>query len=125
MKDYQATVVNCTKELTAKERIALKDTSNATKLDSVVNVGEKFNIDVDYVATIEVHNSLAENQDYTIFVVVDKSGEKYITGSQSFITSYYNIESEMENESEPWTIDVYKVESKNYKGRYFLTCSIA
>lgn len=125
MKEYEAKVVHCTKELTAKERIAIKDTSNATKLDAVVEVGEKFNIDVDYVATIDVHNPLAENQDYTLFVIVDKGGNKYATGSESLMSSYLNIASEMENESEPWTIDVYKVESKNYKGRYFLTCSIA
>ena len=35
MNGYKATVKECSKELTVKERIMLKDTSNAKSLDAI------------------------------------------------------------------------------------------
>ena len=124
MEGYEVKVRSCTKTLNGKERVAIKDISNATKLDSVVTPTERVEIIPDYTAILDVHNENAENKDYTIFVIVDKNGAKYITSSVSFITSYNNIAEEMKNEKEEWGIEVYKIESKNFKGRYFLTCSI-
>lgn len=121
---YEVTIKESSKNLTGKERVAIKDITNAHKLDSVVEVGQKFEIIPSYTALLEVHNENAENTDYTIFVIVDENGEKYITSSTSFIASYKGITEEMKDETEQWGIEAYKVESKNFKGRYFLTCSI-
>ena len=124
MENYKVTIKNCSKELTGKEKVAIKDITDAIKLDSIVTPNEAITIYPEFIATLEVHNENAENKDYQIFVIVDKDGKKYITSSESFISSYKNIEEEMEDEDEDWGVKVYKVESKNFKGRHFITCSI-
>lgn len=130
MNGYKATVRECSKELTAKERIILKDTSNAESLDILTQEanfnGKKVLINVDYYATLEIHNEKSDNKDYINFIVVDKDGKKYVTGSQSFISSFTDIVEEMTEAGETdITIEVYRKESKNYKGKDFITCSIA
>ena len=130
MNDYKATVRECSKEITVKERIMLKDTSNAISLDALTQEAsfnnEKVLIDVDYYAIIDIHNEKSDNIDYINFVVVDKNGTKYITGSDSFIRTFIDIVDEMTSAGETdITIEVYRKESKNYKGKDFITCSIA
>lgn len=124
MENYKVTIKNSTKELTGKEKVAIKDITDAVKLDSLVTPDTTAEIYPDYTAVLEVHNENADNKDYNIFVIVDKDGEKYITSSESLISSFENIQEEMKDEDEEWGIKVYKVESKNFKGRYFITCSI-
>lgn len=130
MKGYKATVRECSKELSVKERIMLKDTSNAESLDMLTQEAnfndQKVLINVDYYATLDIHNEKSEDKDYINFIVVDKDGEKYITGSQSFISTFTDIVEEMTEAGETdITIEVYRKESKNYKGKDFITCSIA
>ena len=124
MEGYEVKVAECSKNLSGKERVAIKDITNAVKLDSAIEPNATLEIIPDFTATLEVHNENAENKDYVIFVIVAKDGTKYITSSQSFISSFKGIAQEMENEAEEWGIEAYKIESKNFKGRYFLTCSI-
>ncbi len=124
MEGYEVKVRECSKNLNGKERVAIKDISNAVKLDTIVTPTDRVEIVPDYTAILDVHNENAENKDYTIFVIIDKNGTKYITSSNSFISSFNNIAEEMKNEEEDWGIEVYKIESKNFKGRYFLSCSI-
>lgn len=129
MNTYKATVRECSKEITVKERIMLKDTSNATSLDTLTQEAdfnnEKVIINVDYYAILDIHNEKSDNKDYVNFIVVDKSGEKYVTGSQPFITSFIGIVEEMTEAGETEiVIEVYRKESKNYKGKDFITCSI-
>ena len=130
MNGYKATIKECSKELTVTERIMLKDTSNAKSLDVITQEAsfnnEKVIINVDYYATLDIHNEKSDNKDYINFIVVDKDGEKYVTGSQSFISSFTDIVDEMLDAGETdITIEVYRKESKNYKGKDFITCSIA
>lgn len=130
MKGYKATVRECSKELSVKERIMLKDTSNAESLDMLTQEAnfndQKVLINVDYYATLDIHNEKSEDKDYINFIVVDKDGKKYITGSQSFISTFTDIVEEMTEAGETdITIEVYRKESKNYKGKDFITCSIA
>ena len=124
MEGYEVRLVVSSKQLTGKERVAIKDISNAVKLDQVITENEHLTIDVDYTAELSIHNEKAENKDYKVFVIIAKDGTKYITSSESFISSYKNIEEEMSQETEEWALDVYKIPSKNYKGRSFITCSI-
>ena len=123
MSDYLVTVAQASKELTAKEKIHLKDTTNAVKLDEVTQT-EPVTIYPQMYAVLDIHNEKSENVDYKNYVVVDKDGTKYVTGSNSFWSSFMGIATEMENEDEEWGIQVYHKESKNYKGKEFITCSI-
>lgn len=129
MTGYTVEITETSRELTAKERVALKDTSNAVSLDSAVDTAEGGKViikPVDY-AVLSIHNDNAkegENKDYINFVIVDDKGIKYVTGSDAFYSSFKNIYDEMKNETEEWALECYKKPSKNYTGKGFITCSI-
>lgn len=123
MTGYEVTIKEVSKELTAKERIMLKDTTDCIKLDKATQEAPVI-IDVDFYAELEIHNEKAEDKDYANYVVVAKDGQRYVTGSQSFWSSFLNIYEEMKNESEPWSIKAYRMASKNRQGKDFITCSI-
>lgn len=122
---YKVTIKETNRELSARERIKIKDTTNAIKLDGV-DPEEKLVFFPDYYAILEIENDKADTKDkkYNQFVVVDKSGTKYVTGSKSFFESFIDIYNEMKEETEPYEIEVYKMPTKNYTGKYFITCSI-
>ena len=123
MEDYKVEIKESSKDLSARERISLKDTTNAIKLDEALAEGDVIITPVDY-AILSIHNEKAEDKDYENYIIVDKSGTKYVTGSSSFWSSFIEIYEEMKDEDEEYSILAYRVESKNYKGKYFLTCSI-
>lgn len=124
MEGYKISISEVSKELTARERIMLKDTSNAVKLDEAANGDTHLVITPAAYAVIDIHNEKSDNVDYKNYIIMDASGTKYVTGSPSFWSSFIEIWEEMENESEEYSIEVYKMDSKNYKGKQFLTCSI-
>lgn len=123
MENYKVEIKESSKELSARERISLKDTTNAIKLDEALAEGDVIITPVDY-AILGIHNEKADDKDYENYIIVDKSGTKYVTGSNSFWNSFIEIYEEMKHEDEEYSILAYRVESKNYKGKYFLTCSI-
>lgn len=125
---YKAKVTDASRELTAKEKIMLKDTSNAFSLDELTQEAqfnnEKLILNIDYYVTIDVHNDKADDKDYQQFILVDKDGKKYYTGSTSFINNFIDIFEELTEAAEEVTIEIYRKESKNYKGKEFITCSV-
>lgn len=125
MEGYKAVVARASKELSAKEKIMLKDMSDAVKLDDAVKE-QAIVIKPEFYAIINVHNEKSDTKDYTKIVIVDgDSGIKYTTGSMPFITTFEDIMQEMEDAGETdFSLKVYAKESKNYKGKYFITCSI-
>lgn len=130
MENYTAKIIETTHELTAREKILMRDTTNARKIDNEVdlcaNSGETFIITpVDYVI-LQIHNEKSKDRkDYNNYLIIDKDGNKYVTGSPSFWTAFKEIWDEMKSESdEEFQIMIYKVPSKNYNGKDFITCSI-
>ena len=124
MIGYSVKVVECTKDLTAKERVKIKDTTNAIKLDEATQ-GGAIVIDYDYHAVLAIHNEKLDDPDYRQYVVVDTAGNKYVTGSESFFTAMTEIVDEMSAAGETdYELEVYRIDSKNYKGKQFITCSI-
>lgn len=125
-KDFSVTIKEASKELSAIERIKLKDLTDAKNINNLVDSEGEQLIDVDMFALLEVHNERSDDKDYEQFLIVAKDGSKYYTGSGSFIEAFYNIYDELKQEGiEDYTIKCYGVESKNYKGRFFLSCSLA
>lgn len=123
-KDYEVKINTVSKELTARERVMLKDTRNAVKLDEAVK-DTPLVISPAYYAVLDVHNEKSkEDKDFQNFVVVDTAGNKYVTGSTSFFEAFTEIVEEMSGTGEDYEIEIYKLDSKNYKGKQFITCSI-
>ena len=125
MTGYSVKIEKASKELTKKERVMLKDTSDALKLDDVIH-GEPIIINPDYWVMLMVHNEKSDNVDYPVYLIVDKDGTKYVTGSEAFWTTFSDIWDEMTEDGieEEWELKCYKLDSKNYKGKQFLTCSV-
>lgn len=121
---YAAKVIESSKELSPKERIKLKDTGNAVKMDMVLDGEEPLVITPVMYAILSVHNDKADDPDYQQYMVVDESGTKFVTGSTSFWNSFIEIWTEMKDEEEEWMLEIYKKDSKNYSGKKFITCSI-
>lgn len=126
MTNYTTSITESSKELSVREKIKLKDLTSAIAIDKVVEPEKPLVIAPDFYAYLSVHNEkLPENeQDYKTMVIVDKSGTKYYTGSDSAISSFVDIFDEMIDTAEPFEIEFYKKESKNYSGKHFITCSL-
>lgn len=126
MNGFEVKITETTANLDAKMRVKLKDITNAIKLDEVTSVDDYFYITpVDY-AILDVHNENSDNKDYKLFIIIDVNGDKYVTGSPSFLNAFMAIWDEMKDEEKgSWKIGAYKRDSKNYKGKTFMTCSLA
>lgn len=123
---YTVKIEEVSRELSAKERIMFKDTTNAIKLDELTQESaEKVIVSPAIYGVLAIHNEKSEqNKDYKNFIIIDKDGTKYVTSSESFWNSFKDIADEMGGETEEWSIEVYRVPSKNFKGKEFLNCSI-
>lgn len=126
MTGYDVKIIETSKELTARERIMVKDTSNAISLDEITQnpEGGAVVLNVAAYAVLAVHNEKSDSKDYTKYLLIDESGNKYVTGSESFWEAFKAIWDEMADAGEAYSIEVYRLESKNYKGKSFITCSI-
>lgn len=110
------------KELTKKEKAMLKDLTDCTVLGTEVEASE-FDIIIHpaFYAILSVHNDALSEPDYEVYVIVDRDGTKYQTSSDSFITSFRDIISDMEDEDpETWAVKVTLKPSKNRTGKSFL-----
>lgn len=123
MQGYAVSVVETSKELTGKQKIQLKDTTDCVRLDQATLEGNVI-IDVDFWAELSIHNEKSDDKDYTNYVVVDKSGVRYVTGSEAFWSAFRNIFDDMSECDEEWTLKVYRKPSKNRQGKDFITCSV-
>ena len=129
MEGYSVSIRETSKQLSAKERIKVKDNTQAISLEAVTQQGDFILYFDDYVI-LDVHNEKAKegnSKDYVKYIVIDKAGTAYTTGSESFFTSLKSIMEEMEAEApdEEYSVTVYRRESKNYKGKTFITCGIS
>lgn len=126
-RNYIVEISECSKELSVKEKIMLKDISNAVRIDEALNESDSFIISpVDY-AVLKIHNEKSKNdKDYIKYVILDISGTKYVTGSNSFFNSFMDIYNEMKQEApgEEFGLEIFKRDSKNYNGKYFISCSL-
>lgn len=127
MNGYSVKVQQSSKQLTPREKLMCSDTTNAVKLDDVVKPNEPYRIEPESYCVLAVHNESADNnKDYNVYLIFSTDGTKYVTGSESFWNSFSDIWETMheEDSEEKFAIECYKIESKNYKGKFFLTCSI-
>ena len=107
------------KELTARDRVKIKDTSAMVKLDEATQKGN-LTITPDYFAVLTI--TTEEYGQREAYVVVDKDGTFYYTGSSSFMSAFSEIYDEMIGED--YQICVYRQPSKKREGKDFITCTI-
>ena len=125
--NYKVTINYCSKELSAVEKIKVKDLSDCVKLDAVTKTEGQILIDPAFYAVVDVHNEKSDDKDYKNYIIVDKNGTKYYTGSESFWSSFTNIMDELSDAGveDGVMIKAYRLPSKNREGKDFITCSLA
>lgn len=123
MIGFEAKIREASKELSAKERVKFKDITNAVQLDDATKENPLV-IAPDFYVILDIHNERSKDKDYVKYIVVDKGGNKFVTGSESFFSSFKSIFDDMDDTDEDYEIEVYRRPSKNHKGKEFLTCSI-
>lgn len=123
-EDYSAKITYSTRALTVREKIKFKRAIDVVKLDEETKA-EPVQIDVDVALSVKVHNEKSESKDYERYIVVDKDGTIYTTGSESFWRSFLDIFEELTDAGEEeCIIKVVRIPSKNYVGRDFLNCQL-
>lgn len=123
MADFEIKLRESSEELTKRNLVKMKDMTNATQLDKAIENGASVAIDVSMYAIFDVHNEHArDKKDYVKLVLVDKVDNKYVTGSETFMRNFLDIWNDMDGEDV--SIEVYGVDSKNYPGKQFVTCSL-
>ena len=124
MADYKATVEAASWEMSAREKLRYTDFTDVIQIDEATQAGDII-IDVDKWVVVMVHNEKSDTIGYKKYVIIDKEGQVYVTGSESFWRSFIEIYEVMSDEEEKvYSIKAYRRESKNYKGKDFLTCRI-
>lgn len=121
---YLVTIEETSMEnLSNRDRVMLKDTGDAIAIDEALSdENSSLEIAVKDYAVLNVHNEKADDKDYNKFIIISTGGQKYVTGSSTFFRSFKDIYAEMIGED--FSIKVYKKPSTNYKGKFFLSCSI-
>lgn len=117
---FTVTIIKASQELTARQKIQLKDTAECISLDrwSQEPGASEQVIPVDGFVVLAIHNERAKGDtDYEQLVILS-GNDKYITGSNSFRSSFLDIYEEMQNDPEPWGIRVIRRTSKNYAGEF-------
>lgn len=120
--NFKVTIKEASKELTAKERVSLKNTTGAFRIDELVTPEEPIVITPWFWAVLNVENEASTDKEYEQYVIVTTNGDKYLTGSQTFFRSFKSIWEDMAGED--FDLKIFKLPSKNFQGRYFLTCDI-
>lgn len=118
-------ILETSKQLTAKERVSLRNLADAVKLDEAISEGgEDVIINPAWYAHIAVTPEGLDT--YHKYVIRDADGTTYTTGSESFWSSFVPICEEMsaEDTGEPWAVRAFKAPSKNRQGKYFISCDV-
>ena len=119
---YTAEIVKCNRELSKKEKVMYKNASDCKRLDDETTKNGSLVIRPELWMELSVHNDKAKNPDYTQYIIVDRDGTSYLTGSENFYNNFISIAEEMEGEE--FEVEVYRKPSKNFSGKEFLTCKL-
>lgn len=120
---YEAKIVGTSMNLTAKERVMYKDVQSCVKIDQATQV-EPLMVNVKGYVELEINNDKATPTTYSNYVIIDQSGDRYVTGSASFWSAFKNIWDEMAEVNEPWTLKIYRLPSKKRQDKEFITCAV-
>lgn len=124
MKEYRAEIKSSSMELSKKDRIRYRQAAEALPLEELCR-SEALVIHNPQWIVVHVENDKAKdgmNKEYDTYLIVDEDGTYYKTGSESLFSELSVIHEEMEGEE--YDIKVFQSPSKNYKDKFFLTCTV-
>ena len=125
MEGYSVKIISSSlTNLTAKQRVMLKDTTNAIKIDDCVTPEDPIVLDISDYVVLQINNVNSDDKEYKQYMYITSDGLKYVSGSESLYTSFIDIYEEMKESNEEYQIKIYKMPSKNYSNKHFITCSI-
>lgn len=123
---YDFTIKESSRELSKKDKAKLVNLAGIISLDKCVPNDKEIIIKpIDYVI-IDVHNENSKNnKDYSNYIIFTEDGQVYRTGSTSFWESFKMVWDIFNDESgkEEFELCIYKSPSKNYEGKFYLTCT--
>lgn len=120
---FTAKLLASTRTLSKKEEIIVRDLSDTLSLDEVLSGDTTFVI-IKPLAyhTLEI---TTDEKIYKKYVIECEDGQRYVTGSETFMNSFEPIFAEMKGYTEEeWAVKCFKRDSNNYKGKQFLTCCL-
>lgn len=120
--NYKVTIADSTRELTKREQVKYKELADAIPLDELSQEIENPIIKVKDLIILDIHNEASENKDYSVCVIVDKDGKIYTTSSTSFIEKSFDIYNDLDGEDVD--LKIIRKDSKNFKGKQFITCTL-
>ena len=124
VKTYSSKIVASSHELTPQEKLRCKDTAASIRIDAATENGDLVITPTGF-AVIEIHNEKSkDHKDYNNYLIFGNDGATYVTGSDSFWRSFEDIYNEMHDSDEVWEIVCTRRASKNYAGKFFLTCYV-
>lgn len=125
MEGYSVKIISSSfTNLTAKQRVMLKDTTNVIKIDECVTPEDPIVLDISDYVVLQINNINSDDKEYKQYMYITSDGLKYVSGSESLYTSFIDIYEEMKESNEEYQIKIYKMPSKNYTNKHFITCSI-
>ena len=71
MENFKVTIKETSRDFTSRERIKIKDTTNAIKLDEAIKGDEKLTINPEAYAVLGIHNEKSDNKDYENYIIID------------------------------------------------------
>lgn len=124
---YTSTITETTINISSKvKEIAIKDTSDAVKLDDATQDAgpDGIKIQPSGYAVLKIENDRSEDGEYLNYLIFDREGKKYVTGSSAFWNSFRPIFDELKDEAEPWTLRIFRKPSAKRPGKDFITCAV-
>ena len=123
--DFVRTITDSSRELSPVERLRVKMGTDAVSLDKMLDSVDEVVIDYDYYAVVSIHNERSQNKDYMRLMIVEKNGNMYYTGSNTFYVAMMEILDEISDAgTENFIIKAFRKPSKNYSGKFFITASV-
>lgn len=115
------------REFTKKEIAVIKTSlQSCIDINAATENGNSLTLSVAAYAVLEIENDRSKGETvYQKIMIVDNDGRMYITGSPSFIENFCSVMEVMDGEDpDSWGLEIFQMESRNYKGKNFITCKV-
>lgn len=122
---FKEEILRATRDFTKKEMLMMKDTKALIKLDNELKPnGDPIIIKYPFDYVIKhVWDDKENGKDFeSILLLAD--GKIYTSSSRALINRVEDLLNEMKDEEDEWGIQIYKAPSKQFEGRYYITCSL-